>query len=333
MNNQSFRTPVILKKDSLLVDHTHPILTFGSCFSTNIGRKLEQSGFNVQINPFGVLYNPISIANAIERIVQNKTYTELDLMQYHDLWLSLDHHGVYSKSTQEKTLQGINEEISLANQRLQQNPLMVITLGSAHVYRHKPTERIVGNCHKLPSREFSKEMLSVEEVVIALSGCLKRLFENNPFLNIIFTISPIRYLSDGFLENQLSKSTLHLSVAALMDKFPQIRYFPAYEIMMDDLRDYRFYADDMVHPSLLAIDYIWEQFHNSFFSKETMQVANEIQELHKALAHRPFRKESPTYRQFINIQIEKIHQLQVQLPSIDLSELEHQFNLKIEEFE
>lgn len=329
MNNQPFRTPVQLKKSSQLVDHGHPILTFGSCFSANIGQKLEQSGFNVQINPFGVLYNPASIANAIERIVENRFYTADELMHHHDLWLSLDHHGVYSKSAQTETLEGINSEISLVHQRLQQNPILIITLGSAHVYRYKETGRIAGNCHKLPSRDFVKEMLTVEEVVAAMSHCFKRLTEQNPSTRIILTISPVRYFSDGFFENQLSKSILHLSVAALQKMYPRIQYFPAYEIMMDDLRDYRFYADDMLHPSSLAVDYIWELFREAYFSKETRQVADEIQELHKALAHRPFQKESASYRLFVNNQIKKINQLQTRIPQVRVDELKQQFEMKI----
>lgn len=333
MINQPFRTPVILKKDSQSLNHSRPILTFGSCFSANIGQKLVQSGFDVQINPFGVLYNPGSIANAIGRIVENKSYTVDELMQHHDLWLSLDHHGVYSKSTQAATLEGINNEISKAHLQLQQNSLLIITLGSAHVYRYKETGRIAGNCHKLPSRDFVKEMLTVDEVVTVMSGCLKRLTEHNPSSRIIFTISPVRYLSDGFFENQLSKSILHLSVAELQKKFSQVSYFPAYEIMMDDLRDYRFYADDMLHPSSLAVDYIWEQFRNSYFGNETKVVADEIRELHKALSHHPFQQESITYRLFLQNQIKKINQLQSRTPQVTLDGLKQQFEMKIKAFE
>lgn len=333
MTNKPFRTPVILKKDTQSVEHSHSILTFGSCFSANIGEKLAQSGFDIQINPFGVLYNPVSIANAICRIIENKVYAADELILHQDLWLSLDHHGAYSKSAQTATLEGINEEMFLVNRRLQHNPLLIITLGSAHVYKYIETGRIVGNCHKLPSRDFVKEMLTVEEVVTALSDCLKSLSQHNSSANIIFTISPVRYLSDGFFENQLSKSILHLSVAELLKIFPQVSYFPAYEIMMDDLRDYRFYADDMLHPSSLAVDYIWEQFRGTYFSKETKQVADEIQELHKAVAHRPFRKESATYRMFISNQIKKINQIQTQLPKLDLAGLKSQFEMKLKALE
>ena len=333
MTNQPFRTPILIEKSTLSINHNHSIMAFGSCFSTNIGERLNRSGFSIQINPFGVLYNPVSIANAIGRIVDNKPYTKEELVKYHNLWLSFDHHGIYSKSSQEETLVAINSEIALAHQRLQQNPLLIITLGSAHIYRHKESGRIVGNCHKLPSRDFFKEMLTIETVVDVLSDCVKKLSVQNPSIQIIFTISPVRYLSDGFFENQLSKSILHLSVSSLMETFPQVCYFPAYEIMMDDLRDYRFYADDMLHPSQLAVDYIWEQFENSYFSKETKQVVVEVQELYKALAHRPFQKESASYRLFVNNQIKKIIQLQTKIPHLDLVELAHQFQMRLKDIE
>jgi len=325
MANPQFRTPFVPEKSALSIHHSLSVVLFGSCFSTHIGERMEKSGFNCRINPFGVLYNPLSIANAIERCFGNQPYSADELMHHQGLWLSLDHHGSYSKPDQTETLQGINEEISMASSKLRHNPLLVITLGSAHVYRDKQTRRIVGNCHKIPARNFSKELLSVETVVERFSTCLNPMITANPSLQVLFTISPVRYLSDGFFENQLSKAMLHLSVAKLMEIFPQVGYFPAYEIMMDDLRDYRFYADDMLHPSPVAVDYIWEQFGKSYFSRETQALAEEIVALHKSAEHRPFQKNSETYRKFLTDQIQKIDRLQQQNPQFDLSELRHRF--------
>lgn len=328
MANPLFRTSFIPEKSSLSVHHNQSVILFGSCFSAHIGERLEKSGFNCQINPFGVLYNPISIAQAIERCFQNKPYSADELMKYQGLWLSLDHHGSYSKPDQTETLQGINEEISSTNSKFRQTPLLVVTLGSAHVYREKQTRRIVGNCHKIPARNFTKELLSVEAIVERFSACLALLSSSNPSLQVVFTISPVRYLSDGFFENQLSKAILHLSVAKLMERFPQVHYFPAFEIMMDDLRDYRFYADDMLHPSPVAVNYIWEQLGKTYFSRETQALAEEIVALHKAAEHRPFQKDSEAYLTFLNQQLQKIDRLQQQHSQLNLSELRLRFEEK-----
>jgi hypothetical protein len=325
MANPQFRTSFIPEKSSLSIHHNQSVILFGSCFSAHIGERLEKSGFNCQINPFGVLYNPISIAHAIERCSTNRKYSADELMQHQGLWLSPDHHGSYSKPEQTETLQEINDEIATAHSGFQQNPLLLITLGSAHVYRDKQTHRIVGNCHKIPARNFTKELLAVEAIVEKFTACLNHLFGSNPSLQVVFTISPVRYLSDGFFENQLSKAILHLSVAKLMEQFPEAHYFPAYEIMMDDLRDYRFYTDDMLHPSPVAVDYIWEQFGKTYFSPETHRLTEEIMELHKAAEHRPFQKESEAYRTFLNKQIQKIDRLQQQHPQLNLSELRCKF--------
>lgn len=328
MTNYSFRTPIVNKKSELSIHHQQRVTLFGSCFSTHIGERLQKSGFHSLINPFGVLYNPISIANAIERCFWNKIYAPDELVKHNNIWLSFDHHGSYSKPDQTETLQGINDEITTAYSGFQQNSLLLITLGSAHVYRDKQTSRIVGNCHKIPARNFTKELLSIDDIVDKFMPLLNDLFLANSSLHVIFTISPVRYLSDGFFENQLSKAILHLSVAKLMKAFPQVDYFPAYEIMMDDLRDYRFYADDMLHPSTLAVDYIWEQFKASFFGLETSKLVDEVTDLHKAAQHRPFQINSQEYIAFINHQIQKIDELQKQNPQLDLSELRSQFEGK-----
>jgi len=185
MANHSFRTPFVPEKSSLSVHHGQLVILFGSCFSTNIGERLKKSGFNCRINPFGVLYNPISIANAIERCSTNSLYAVDELMFHNDLWLSPDHHGSYSKPDQTDTLQGINDEISTTYSGFQQNPLLLITLGSAHVYRDKQTHRIVGNCHKIPARNFTKELLSVEMIVENFTACLNHLFDSNASLQVV----------------------------------------------------------------------------------------------------------------------------------------------------
>lgn len=331
MTDTQFRTQIKLPKSKLEINHNLSIITFGSCFSENIGEKLVKSGFDTLINPFGTLYNPISIANSIDDITNKKSFTPDDLIFHNELWMSLNHHSKYSSISQSEILTNINSEIDLVHTKLGGKTLLIITLGSSHVYRYKKSKKIVANCHKIPALEFSKEMLSVDEVVEKISASLCKLLTFNPQLTILFTISPIRYLSDGFFENQHSKAILHLSVSKLMDRFPEVYYFPAFEIMMDDLRDYRFYADDMLHPSPMAVDYIWDQFCKTYFNRETSALAKEMVALHKATEHRPFQKNSEVYLAFLNQQIEKINQMQLQHPQLNLSKLRDLFEEKLSE--
>jgi hypothetical protein len=329
--NIQFKTPIILAKSAIKISHKNQFLSIGSCFSTNMGEKLNNASFKTCINPFGVLYNPISIANVVNGVLNQKQYDIKDLYAHQNLWVSFDHHGQFSNENPSHVLDAINNHILEAKPFISNQSVLLITWGSAHIYTHLTDGKIVANCHKIPAKEFSKEMLSVDSIVMEYSKLLHQLKELYPNLNVILTISPVRYLSDGFFQNQLSKSILHLAAHQLQEQNSNLQYFPAYEIMMDDLRDYRFYDTDMLHPSKLALEYIWGQFSAQYFNAVTQQLISTIEELNQALQHRPFHTQSTAYKSFLNQQIEKIKGLQIQNTTLDLSLILTKFEEKRKE--
>lgn len=307
----NLQTPVLLQKASFDITHRSPMLLFGSCFSENIGSKLMENKFSVAVNPFGVLYNPFSISNAINRLLDGQEFSDKDFICYNNSYHSFMHHGSFSNFTLEYALCKANKEFGLATTQLNAADFLLITFGTAYVFRWKETGEIVGNCHKIPAKQFARERLTVEEITLEWSNLIKRALASNIKLKILFTVSPIRHFKDGAHENQLSKSILHLSIDSLMQQFPSNAfYFPAYEIMMDQLRDYRFYTDDMLHPSQLAQDYIWKRFAEAYFSEETQSIITEWQRIQQSLAHRPFKTDSDAYKKFLLRTIDAIEVFQ-----------------------
>lgn len=293
-------TPVELPKLPS-IDHQQQIMLMGSCFAENIGQWLINSGFNVDSNPFGVLYNPLSINTALLEMLNGKVYEANDLFQFKGLWHSAMHHGSFSSTHLSEAKDNINSRLAIASKYLNGNlDRLLITFGTAYVYYNKETNRVVGNCHKMSEREFERKRISVGEIVETYVPTIHRLLDINPTLKLIFTVSPIRHLRDGLTQNQLSKSTLRLAIDELMHLFPGVvSYFPSYEIMVDELRDYRFYADDLTHPSTLAVEYIKEQFSKCCFSGETEILIKEIEQINRALTHRPLHPNSDEYRLFL----------------------------------
>lgn len=276
------------------------MMLFGSCFSENIGKKLLQSKFQVDVNPFGILYNPYSISAAIQRLLSATPFEESDLLFSDGLYHSLMHHGHFSAPDKATCLRRISERFESAVLQLKQTDLFLITFGSAYLYQWKENGKVVANCHKLPARLFRRFRLSVEEITEEWEKLISMLISIRPDIKIVFTVSPIRHWKEGAHENQISKSILHMATDNLEHLFPgNVRYFPAYEIMIDELRDYRFYDDDMIHPSSFAIDYIWQLFSNSFFSEETIKINREWEEIRKALEHRPFYPNTEAHDTFI----------------------------------
>lgn len=313
----NLQTPVIFPKASFDITHRSTMLLFGSCFSENIGLKLKENKFSVNVNPFGVLYNPFSISRAITRLLDKKEFASEDFVHHNDMYHSFMHHGSFSNSTLTDALTQINTEFSLAATQLEVADFLLITFGTSYVFRWKETGEIVGNCHKIPANQFVRERLTVDEITLTWSKLIKKLLVSNPNLKILFTVSPIRHFKDGAHNNQLSKSILHLSIDNLMQQFPATAfYFPAYEIMMDELRDYRFYTDDMLHPSQVAQNYIWKRFGESYFSKETQSIIVEWQRIHQSLSHRPNNIYSDTYQKFVHRTIEDIEAFQEKYPFI-----------------
>ncbi|WP_294629169.1 GSCFA domain-containing protein [uncultured Bacteroides sp.] len=314
----NFQTSVELPAGLPSVGHMHHILLMGSCFAENIGALLEEAKFRLNQNPFGILYNPLSILSALQEIEAGKEYAEKDLFAYRGLWHSPMHHGSFSASTPEETLRNINLRLSQARRTMQELDWLMLTFGTAYVYEQKETGKVVANCHKLPESSFTRRLLLVEEIVDGYASMITRLVAHHPNLKILFTVSPIRHIRDGMHANQLSKSTLLLAIDRLQQLFPQhVFYFPSYEIVLDELRDYRFYADDMLHPSPLAVRYLWERFSETFFSADTKLVMAEIEEIRRDLGHKPFHLGSEAYQRFLGQIVLKIERLIGKYPYLD----------------
>ncbi|HQC05020.1 MAG TPA: GSCFA domain-containing protein [Paludibacteraceae bacterium] len=291
-----FRT-VIPISPLKIMDYEQHFLLLGSCFAETIGRKLLEYRFTGDVNPFGVLYNPFSIADALERLIENRPFVASELFNYDGWWYSWAHHGSFSAKTQEQALANINTIYSVATERFEQTDVLILTFGSAWVYEHDGS--VVANCHKVPEREFTRRRLSVDEIVERYTVLLSRLLKNRPYLRIVFSVSPIRYLRNGATENQTSKAILLLAAEALCRQFEVAIYFPSYEIVLDELRDYRFFADDMIHPSSMAVEYVWERFCAAFFTEKTLELLPQVAKINKALQHRPLKADSEAYRRFI----------------------------------
>ena len=284
-----FRTLVNIEASSSKINYQDAVMTLGSCFSENIGKKLQNAYFEVDINPFGVLFNPVSVAKSIQLMLDNKQFTEDDLFQNGSLFYSFAHSTLFSGSNAEETLARMNQRMELAIDNLQKAQYLILTFGTAWVYEYKG--EVVSNCHKLPSSSFQRCRLTVDEIVSNYDQLIQRLRVQFPELQIIFTVSPIRHWKDGAHENTLSKAILHLAVEELQHLFPFVSYFPAYEIQLDELRDYRFFSADMFHPSEVAVDYIWKRFSDLYFSAETQQLLVKLEKLAQQINHRSIHPE------------------------------------------
>lgn len=314
----NFRTQVELPEKQVEILHSERIMLFGSCFAENIGNLLVENKFRCDVNPFGILYNPLSIAKALKQLMDGKVYGLDDLFVSNGEWHSWMHHSSFSASTPEKCLEQINERLKRASDALPTTDWMVITWGTAYVYLHNELKEVVGNCHKQPDRMFSRLKLNVGTLVEECRNILSRLKEINPKMKFLFTVSPIRHAKDGMHGNQLSKSTLLLAADELCKTCPDCYYFPSYELMMDELRDYRFYADDMLHPSRMAVEYIWECFSKCYFGQNTKDIIQEWKDIQKGLAHKPNSPESEAYQKFLSQIVLKIVRMKEKLPYLEV---------------
>ncbi|MEI8112549.1 MAG: GSCFA domain-containing protein [Bacteroidia bacterium] len=303
------------------IDHSKSMMFMGSCFSENMGQKLIDQKFNVDMNPFGILYNPESIGNSLRILLEKSVFTEADLFQDQGLWNSFSHHSRFSDTNPEVALEKINSRIQSSHNFLKKADFLMITLGTSWIYKLINSGQVVANCHKVSAAQFDRYRLKVNEIVDTYEALLEKLWAFNPNLKVIFTVSPIRHLKDGAIENQLSKSTLLLAIDHLISKFGDrgCYYFPSYEIMMDELRDYRFYAEDMIHLSPLAINYIFERFTKSMFTVESMEIATEVLKVRKAMEHRPVNPQTAEFRKFINSSLVQIGQLSQRLSYLDFT--------------
>ena len=271
-----------------IIRENSEIFLMGSCFTEHIGTKLNNAGFKTFVNPFGILFNPVSITNAIKRIVNKQVYSIGELIKNQEgRYCSFDHHGFFSNIDKDKTIDEINVALLEAHENLKKTECIIITLGSAWIYRHIGLNKLVANCHKLPNTEFEKQLLSVDKLVDSIKEAIVHIRTINPNSKIIFTISPVKHLRDGIVENQQSKASLIMALGeCLKAKDENLYYFPAYEIVTDELRDYRFFEADHCHPNQLAIDYVWERFTETCFSPKAIEKALDAEKLNKALAHK-----------------------------------------------
>jgi hypothetical protein len=320
-----FRTIVDTPSFAKKIGYEHKILLVGSCFATSIAEQLQGLKFAAMGNPFGVLYNPLSVAKSLQAMAEKRLLTENDLHHEQGLWLSYTHHSRFAHSNKSEALRRINNSILKGAWGLKTADFLVVTLGTAWAYRLKKTGETVANCHKTPAQEFDRFLLSPSEISATLCEMVGSVQRRNPQLQIIFTVSPIRHWKDGAHGNQLSKSALLLAIEETLQQTQNTAYFPAYEIVLDELRDYRFYAPDMLHPSSVAVEYIWEKFVQAAVSDEAQKTMAEIKTLLAAKSHRPFNPDTAEHRAFLQAQEQKLRQLMQQYPHLDWNEEQQYF--------
>ena len=312
-------TPVPIINSASPINHTSKVLSLGSCFAENIAAKLDYYKFKNNVNPFGILFHPLAIDTIIHRAINKIPYSEDDVFLHNDFWHCSDSHSDLSSPDAPALLSKLNQGLNSLYIQIAEATHVIITYGTAWVYRHKQSNAIVANCHKIPQSQFTKELLSVTSIQDAMTNTITAIKKVNANAEIIFSISPVRHLKDGFPENQRSKA--HLIAAVQQSLHEQqsnkhISYFPSYEIMMDELRDYRFYAADMLHPNQIAIDFIWERFSQASIDPAALTLMEKIDDIQKALRHRPFNPASDSHLLFLSKLKEKIAALQLQYPQL-----------------
>jgi hypothetical protein len=312
------QTIIPLKKETRNpISYNSKILLLGSCFSENIGNKLEYFKFQSSQNPFGILFHPKAIEKLIVNAINQKKITANDLIFQNERWHSFEAHSNLSSTNQDELLNKLNSSITLTNNKLKEASHIIITLGTSWIYRFIEKDIIVANCHKVPQKKFLKELLSVDKITETLEAIIALLKSVNKDINIIFTVSPVRHLKDGFIENTQSKSHLISAIHNVINSRKKTFYFPSYEIMMDELRDYRFYTEDMIHPNKTAINYIWEKFINTWFSEKSKPTMKEIDVIQKGITHRPFNEKSEQNQLFLSDLEQKKKNIQQLFPFIN----------------
>lgn len=319
-NQKSFRTVIKPISYDFKISHNSEIVLLGSCFTENIGLKLERFKFNTDNNPFGILYNPISILNGLNILHDKRVFKEDDLFFHNEMWHSFYHHSRFSGSDKSLVSEEINNRIESSSIQLKKTDFLFITFGTSWVYEFIETNQIVSNCHKVPNKKFRKYLMNLSELTEKYLNMFNDLLTVNPKLKIIFTVSPVRHLKDGFTENFLSKSMLRVLIDNIMKEMSSVYYFPAFEILFDDLRDYRFYNEDMLHPNSEAVNYVFEYFSSCFLNQDTIQINEKINKILKSIEHRAINDKSEEYKRFVRKNINEIQMLAKTCPAIDLDE-------------
>lgn len=325
---EHFRTQVQIPRSNIRIGYDVRTLAMGSCFTEHIGGLMDYFKFPIDINPFGIVYNPLSIHHQLRLLMSDKLLTVDDLIQHGGRYHSYLHHGHFSHSDPNKALKLMNQRLQQAREQLSKCSILVLTLGTAWAYSLKTNGQVVANCHKVPANEFTRELCTIDKIEDTLGGTLDKLQEQYPDIRIVFTVSPVRHLKDGAAGNQLSKATLIMAVHKMIAAGKGREYFPAYEIMMDDLRDYRFYKEDMTHPSELAVDYIWGQFSKTYIDRKAHPLMQQVADVQSAMAHRPIDPTSDAHKQFLKRNLVKLTQLKAAYPELDLEQEQRYFSGK-----
>ena len=292
------------------IDYHSKIALFGSCFVENLGEKFNYFKLQNFQNPFGILFHPLAIESLVANAINSKTYTEEDIFFHNEQWHCYEAHSKLSSDSKDDLLHALNNAVQSTNQQIHQATHLIVTLGTAWVYRYTASDVIVANCHKVPQKQFTKELLTVDEISESLQAIVTLIKSVNPKASVIFTVSPVRHIKDGFVENTQSKAHLVAAIHQVVEPRKQQYYFPSYEIMLDELRDYRFYKADMLHPNDVAVNYIWEKFKQVWISEKAHKTLNEVDVIQKGLQHRPFNPNSNSHKAFLQSLKDKQNQLQ-----------------------
>ncbi|MBK9255923.1 MAG: GSCFA domain-containing protein [Saprospiraceae bacterium] len=315
-----FRTELNIKPSEFKILHQDQILLIGSCFSENIGSRLQKYKINSSVNPFGTIYDPISLSRILSTIISGQISNDNPPFEHNGIWYHPNYHSSISATSEILLENQIRDITTTSSKYLKSCQFLFLTLGTAIGFRLVETNNIVANCHKMPASLFSRSEISVKEGFTALEKMIGSLIGFNKNLKIILTISPVRHTKSGIVENSRSKARLTQMVHYLQESYPEVSYFPSFEWMMDDLRDYRYYEKDLVHPNEFAIDYIWEKFSEHYFDEETNNLCSTIHGINTSFQHRPFHPESPSFKEFCVKQTEIILQILKQYPHINFGE-------------
>lgn len=298
------------------IDYQSKLLLLGSCFAENIGDKLEYFKFKNKVNPFGILFHPVALENVITRSINEEHYEEQELFELNEQWHCFDAHSILSAPTKAEVISNLNDAIRETKEYINTATHVVITLGTSWVYRYVATGNIVANCHKVPQKKFGKELLSIDEIVQSLEAIIALVRSINNAVTFIFTVSPVRHIKDGITQNSRSKSHLISAVHEVINNRNDIYYFPSYEFLMDELRDYRFFKEDMIHPSQTAIDYVWNAFSRTWVDEKASKVMLKVEEIQKGMQHKTFNPESKQHQVFLKQLELKKNQLTKNIPQI-----------------
>lgn len=321
-----FRYEFDIKPLPKLINHNHKLFLIGSCFTENIGNKLKKNKFSVLENPNGILFNPVSVSEALINIIDNKQYTTDDLFEYNEAWHSWQHHSRFSGSNVNDTLQKINNSTTNAHNYLKTADFLMITIGSAWIYtltnkaKNATVGTVAANNHKAPADWFERKLPDTAQLITVLVTMLNKLGSFNPNIQVIFTISPVRHLREGAIDNNRSKAALITTVHYLVEHLPKLYYFPAYELVIDDLRDYRFYSEDLVHPNYAATQYVWEKFIEACMTKETLGLIDEINDINLAFQHKPFNALSTGHKNFLSAYLNKTKLLKAKYANLNFDQ-------------